>query len=320
MRPDRPRGQVALRAAVAVLFLSGAGSLVAAAALARPVPAAAGARDPANCTIRDAGGQCVATNHRSRPPSPGGASSRGPLRCEYLAFEDQAYGYSLFPPPENPVVDGIIVYEDCGRPAGNGRYDPWEEIRANGSRPDFIGPVSIARPVPWADPAEVAEDLLADVIANLPAPVPVISPPPTGAAVIDVPTFVSVGNWPGVIGPLPSCDGPVCIELTAVPRLVFTPGDGTDPVTCAGAGTLFDPSPDAPEPDVQAEGACAHTYDRRTAGQPWPGTLAIHWEVIWTSLTPDDDGVIDVIPQGVPVPRQVDEVQGIVIDAGIGER
>ena len=139
---------------------------------------------------------------------------------------------------------------------------------------------------------------------------PVISPPPTAAAVIDIPTFVAVGNWPGVIGPLPSCDGPVCIELTAVPRLVFTPGDGTDPMTCAGAGTVFDPSPAAPEPDVQAEGACAHVYDERTAGRPWPGSLAIHWEVIWTSLTPDDDGVIDVIPQGVPVPRLVDEVHG----------
>ena len=51
-------------------------------------------------------------------------------------------------------------------------------------------------------------------------------------------------------------------------------------------------------------------YDERTTGAPWPGSLAIHWEVTWTSQTPDDDGVIDVVPQGVPVPRQVDEVQG----------
>ena len=213
------------------------------------------------------------------------------------------------------------MFEDCGRPAGNGRYDPWEEIRANGSRPDFIGPVSIARPVPWADPAEIAEDLLADVIANLPAPVPVISPPPTAAAVIDVPTFVSVGNWPGVIGPLPSCDGPVCIELTAVPRLVFTPGDGIRPDDVCGArAPCSTRAPPRPSPTCRPKGACAHIYDDRTAGQPWPGSLAIHWEVIWTSLTPDDDGVIDVIPQGVPVPVRSTRCRESSIDAGIGER
>lgn len=283
-----------------------------------PSPSVAGA-DPAECRIRDAGGQCVATNHRPRPGGSGGAASRGPLRCEYLAFEDQAYGLSLFPPPENPVVGGVMVYEDCGRPNGNGRYDPWEEVRANGSIPDFIGPVSIARPVVWDDPAEIAEDLLAQVIADLPAPVPLVSPPPTGPAIIEQPTFVAVGNWPGVIGPMPACDGPVCIELTAVPRLVFTPGDGTDAITCEGSGTVFDARPDAPEPAVQAQGACAHVYDDRTPGAPWPGSLAIHWEVLWTSATPDDDGVIDVIPQGVPVPRQVDEVQGILVDPEEGD-
>jgi hypothetical protein len=296
-----------------------AGALATAVVVPPAVPALA---DPAECRIIDAGGQCVATNHR---PNTGGsgASSRGPLTCEYIAFEDQAYGLTLFPPPDNPVVSGnppvaggIIVFEDCGRPQGNGQYDPWEEIRANGALPGFMGPVSIARPVPWADPVEIAEDLLAQVIADLPPPVPVISPPPTGAAVIDVPTFVAVAQstWPGVIGPLPSCDGPVCISLTAVPTLVFTPGDGADPLRCAGSGTLFDADPDAPEPDVQAEGACAHVYDERTTGGPWPGSLAIHWEVTWTSQTPDDDGVIDVVPQGIPVPRQVDEVQGIVVD------
>lgn len=277
-------------------------------------PATSAGADPVGCEIRDAGGQCVGTNHRQRPASSGGAASRGPLNCSYIAFPDQAYGYSLFPPPDNPVVDGIIVFRDCGRPQGNGRYDPWEQIRANGSIPGFTGPASVPRPVTWADPAEIAEDLLAQVIANLPPPEPIVSPPPTGAAIIDQPTFVAVANWPGTIGPLPARDGPVAIELTAVPRLVFTPGDGSDPISCEGDGTRFDPSPSAPEPAEQSEGACAHVYDSRTQDGPWPGSLAIHWEVIWTSMTPDDDGVIDVVPQGVPVPRQVDEVQGLVVD------
>ncbi len=325
MSPDRaarsaPAGRTArrpVRAAVAAAVL--AATLGPVAATTSLAPAAPAAADP-ECRIIDAGGQCVATNHR---PNTGGsgASSRGPLTCEYIGFEDQAYGLSLFPPPDNPVFSGnppvaggLIVFEDCGRPRGNGQYDPWERIRANGSLPGFIGPVSIGRPVVWADPAEIAEDLMAQTIANLPPPVPIISPPPTGPAVIDIPTFVAVDNWPGVIGPLPACDGPVCIELTAVPTLVFNPGDGSDVLECEGAGTEFDPDPGAPEPDEQAEGACAHVYDERTAGRPWPGSLAIHWEVLWTSQTPDDDGVIDVAPQGIPTPRLVDEVTGIVVD------
>ncbi len=308
-----------VRAAVAAAVL--AATVAPAAAVASLAPAVPAAAQPADCRIIDAGGQCVATNHRPNTGG-GGAASRGPLTCEYIAFEDQAYGLSLFPPPENPVFSGnppvaggLIVFEDCGRPQGNGEYDPWERIRANGSLPGFIGPVSIDRPVVWADPAEIADDLLAQVIANLPPPVPVISPPPSGAAVIDVPTFVAVteDSWPGVITD-GSCDGPVCVELTAVPTLVFTPGDGSDPLRCEDSGTLFDADLDAPEPSVQAEGACAHVYDQRTTEGPWPGSLAIHWEVTWTSETPDDDGVIDVIPQGIPVPRQVDEVQGIVVD------
>ena len=82
--------------------------------------------------------------------------------------------------------------------------------------------------------------------------------------------------------------------------------------TSAGRGTEYDPA--GPEPAVQAEGACAHVYDDRTTAGPFPGSVAIRWRVVWTSMTPDDDGVITVAPQGVPVPRQVDEVQGLVID------
>lgn len=310
-----------LRTALVVLGLAAAavGPTVATTSVAPAPPAAA---QPVNCEIRDAGGQCVATNHRPNP-SGTGASSRGPLVCEWESFDDQVHGLSLFPPPDNPLVDGgLIIYEDCGRPHGNGRYDGWEKVGATGNLLNFIGPAFRTRPVVWADPAEIAEDLLAEVIATLPPPVPVISPPPTGAAIIDQPTFVAVaeGTWPGVIGPLEARDGPVVIELTAVPTLVFTPGDGSDPIACVGPGTYFDPRPEAPEPAVQAEGACAHVYDLRTTGGPWPGSVAIHWEVTWTSETPDDDGVIDVIPQGVPVPRQVDEVQGIVVDPedGVG--
>ena len=320
MSPDRaarsaPAGRTArrpVRAAVAAALL--AATLGPVAATTSLAPAAPAGADP-ECRIIDAGGQCVATNHR---PNTGGsgASSRGPLTCEYIGFADQAYGRSLFPEAADYVVDGgLIVFKDCGRPRGNGQYDPWERVAANGTLTGGTFNLgSVMRPVTWADPAEIAEDLMAQTIANLPPPVPVISPPPTGPAVIDIPTFVAVDNWPGVIGPLPACDGPVCIELTAVPTLMFTPGDGSDVLECEGAGTEFDPAPDAPEPDEQAEGACAHVYDERTAGRPWPGSLAIRWEVLWTSQTPDDDGVIDVAPQGIPTPRLVEEVTGIVVD------
>lgn len=302
------------------LAAAAVGPTVATTWLAPVTPAAA---EPGECQIRDAGGQCVVTNQR---PTPGGtgASSRGPLTCTWVGFADQAYGLTLFPPPENTLAHGggAIVFHDCGRPQGNGEYDPWERVGANGTLGDGSANLGhIDRAVVWDDPAEIAEDATAQVIANLPPPVPVISPPPGGAAIIDQPTFVAVGNWPGIIGPLEAHDGPVRVEITAVPTLVFTPGDGADPIACTGAGTEFDARPEAPEPAVQAEGACAHVYDHRTSGESWPGRVAIHWEVTWTSETPDDDGVIDVVPQGVPVPRQVDEIQAIIVDPDVeGDR
>jgi hypothetical protein len=288
-----------------------------ASALVWPAPPAT-AVQPVECEVRDASGHCVGTN-RGHGDGTGPVSTRGPLECEWHAFDDQAYGHSLFPPPENTLVDGgLIVYEDCGRPDGNGRYDPWERVGANGALAGFIGPAHIVRPVVWADPAEIARDLWARVVVGLPPPAPIVSPPLGEASIVDQPVFVAVANWPGVITPPEACDGPVCIQLSAVPTLVFTPGDGSDPIVCAGEGTRFDPSPGAPPPAVQAEGACAHVYPRRTTGEPWPGSVAIRWAVTWTSETPPDDGVIPVTPAGVPLPRQVDEVQGIVVDTGDG--
>lgn len=311
MRREQKIGRLMLAGAL------GAATMVAVAG-GPGAPAAAAGDPPVNCEIRDAGGQCVGTNHRERPGSEGGASSRGPLTCATVGFEDRAYALSVFPEAPELIAHGggAIWFVDCGRPSGNGEYDPWERVGASGTLNDGTANLGVVyRPMTWADPAEVAQALLAQVIATLPPPEPIISPPPTGPAILDQPTFVAVANWPGTIGPLEGRDGPVEIELTAVPRLVFTPGDGSPSITCEGRGTLFDPSPSAPEPAVQAEGACAHVYRHRTGDGAWPGSLAIHWEVTWTSVTPDDDGVIDAIPQGVPVPRQVDEVHGLVVDS-----
>lgn len=301
---DGRRGRLAVATALGMV----------AAAVVGMTSGPAGADPPVTCDVQDAGGDCTGNNGDNGTGS-GGASSRGPLTCELIVFDDQAYALSLWPEVTTLLVNPLVAFKDCGRPNGNGRYDPWEDMSAAGTMTGgTTNLASFTRPVPWRAPAEIGRDLWAGIAATLPPPDLVVSPPQGTAAIIDQPTFVAVAedSWPGVIGPVSECDGPVCISLTATPTLIFDPGDGADPLTCAGRGTEYDPA--GPEPAVQAEGACAHPYDDHTTAGPFPGSVAIRWRVVWTSMTPDDDGVITVAPQGVPVPRQVDEVQGLVVD------
>src|SRR5690606_25930495 len=145
------------------------------------------------------------------------------------------------------------------------------------------------------------------------------------AAIVDHPTFLAVGNWT-VIDPAEHtrCDdvrNVTCVSLSARPRLTFDPGDGSDPIACAGSGTVFDPGRD-PDAQADAPGACAHRYARRTgaAGRPdaWTATATVTWEISWTSENPDASGTFPDLSPSTTIDRPVDELQGIVVDADGG--
>lgn len=290
-----------------------------------PMPTAAAAGEPpeGGCQRVGPDGKCVVdAEEDSGPGNPGGGDGGGrtgpPVWCTWLYYEDQDAGRAAFGDAPDAVT---FVYEDCGPGGGNRRPDPWERVGY------FTGPWMAMDFVlsPTSPPAvgEVAEDLWARIEATLPAPRVVTSPPAGLAAIVEQPTFVAVENWTEVNET--DCDdvsGVVCVSLVATPRLVFDPGDGSDPILCQGAGTVYDPAGPLPSVQAEAPGACAHTYLRRTGvnGRPasWPGTVTVTWEVSWSSTTPVASGTFPDFSLSADLEREVDEVQGIVVSSGRG--
>ncbi len=132
------------------------------------------------------------------------------------------------------------------------------------------------------------------------------------------PVFVQVANWSGVVTD-GECDptGVLCVTVTATPSLAWFPGEpGAAELACAGSGSRYDPS--GPTPEVQAVGACAHTFTQRTgvAGRPaaWDGAVTVNWSLTWTGG--GTGGTLPAVTKSASVPRPVGEVQAIVTEVG----
>ena len=295
-------------------------------------PAPADAQAGGGCAQRDRSGKCRVDNrgpYGGTPGDAGGTETATSWICTYQLL-DPAVGLARWPdvpvPPEYP----FWYFEDCGTTGGNGRFDEWEEFGYFVPHFEllFLGFAFLEffpAPTSPPSPVEVAQDLWAEVEVELPAPELVVSPPPGRSAIVDQPTFLAVSNWTEIDGRR-ECDdvvGIVCVTLSARPRLTFDPGDGSDPIACAGSGTVFDPGRD-PDAQADAPGACAHRYARRTgaAGRPdaWTATATVTWEISWTSENPDASGTFPDLSLSTTIDRPVDELQGIVVDADGGAR
>ena len=172
---------------------------------------------------------------------------------------------------------------------------------------------------PAPSPQQVAQGLRLSVEALLHAPTVVADPPVGEESILKTATFVAVTNWEGPVAD-DACVATVCVTLTAEPALTFDPGDGTDPIPCAGAGGTYQRGGPPPREQAEAEGACAHIYERRTsvAGRPaaWPGEVSISWDLRWSGA--GQDGTFPAVTMGTPVPRAVEEMQTVVVEPGGG--
>lgn len=188
-------------------------------------------------------------------------------------------------------------------------------------------PLDLAPGQPWE--ALLLPESWAVVEGSLTAPDVQQEPPAGDPAIVQVPTFVSVDDPPGVIRDTvcaPSPSGQPCVSIEAVPTLYFDPGDGSAAIECAPEGTRFDP--DGPEPSVQAAPpACAHSYDQHTSdGSGYPVAVWTEWNVTWSTTGSGPEGPvsgvfdppIQVAADGIP-PRVVDEVQAVIGDVDLGE-
>lgn len=242
------------------------------------------------------------------PPGENGPpTTPNPTRCEYRPYSD-VY------PGSNPTHPGGDVPPDAEPYI---RYCWIDGAPVLGPYlPEWLSPGEVPAP---PSPAEVAANLWLRVQTELDPPNPVTSPAEGQPSVLDLPTFVAVEPWQGVVTER-ACELGVCITITATPTLTFEPGEpGAAAVTCAAGGTRFDPDGASPEEQASAPGACTHTYTQRTGvnGRPaaWPGQVTLTWAVGWVADT-GESAVFDSPSSSADVPRVVEEVQSVVNGSG----
>lgn len=238
-----------------------------------------------------------------------GSGSSGPnnLCIDGVAGEWQQWGsegwHASFPAPSRPPgvsPDATFWFLHCPQLAS---------LEAPGI--DRAGWSVDGPPEPPPTAADLVLPAWAYVKGLLENPEITLSPPLTTRSVINIPTFVAIGN------PQPSTtytaarDG-VEVWIAVIPTVTLNPGepDGAA-VPCDDDGTAF--VPDAGTPEAQAEGGCAHTYVHQS--QPaWGGNVTITWNVTWGSNQAGQNGDFsdDVAPGVTPFDRIVDEVHGFV--------
>lgn len=132
-------------------------------------------------------------------------------------------------------------------------------------------------------PPVTPQQLLVTAMGELHVPYP--SPktaPPRGYGLVGLPEWfwIAAGSWHALRVTVTA--GPVFAVVTAVPvRLIFQPGPGLSPMTCAGPGTAYN----ADEPFTSQHTDCSYTYLRASTGQPlsaYPASVTAVWRVTWT--------------------------------------
>ncbi|MGW1364902.1 ATP/GTP-binding protein [Streptomyces chartreusis] len=197
-------------------------------------------------------------------PSTDGKGSSKPPPCTYEKMD-----------PQPPVGSGF----GGDRKPGEVAY-----IRTCKSGPDGapIRSVIIAdegADVPVVDPQAVAQ--LAVARMKLLGP-KVASPRAAGKYTVGVPMWLWVDQSPTTFGPntASATAGGVTVTATAsVASIQWDMGDGTEPVTCTGAGTAY-----KAEYGLKASPDCGHLFRTTSAGKSdgkFQGTATSTWTVTW---------------------------------------
>ena len=137
--------------------------------------------------------------------------------------------------------------------------------------------------------------------------------PPSNKMVVNVGTWFWVPRavWKSVsvTAYIPTSVGPISVTTTARPTsLIYSPGDGHDPVTCAGPGTPWSSS--RGDNDTSD---CMYTYTSAShtrASGTYAANTAIKWSVSWRSNL-GVGGLLPSIRTGLTTPVRVLEMQAL---------
>lgn len=264
--------------------------------------ASAGATEPGQCVNYSPLGYCIdwdVPTPGGPPSGGGGGGSTDEVVCYWVTIPDDLaedptiwFDFNLTPPPE-----GVTVV--------------WQSWECSDGSATFA-----FRWIIPATPANLAAIARGQLLGTMPQPSVNSSPPVGTASIVEVPVFVEVTNWTGVVTDS-ECAGGLCVTVTATPALTFFPGEtGSSPIACAGSGTRYDSGGGSAESQASADGGCAYAYRYRTAvdGRPaaWPGSVSVTWTMTWTAST-GASGSLPAVTRSTLLPRAVREVQTVVV-------
>jgi hypothetical protein len=229
--------------------------------------------------------------------------------CGYVVHPDQSLITYYYPDVTNPE-EHVLLYNIC---IPDGLY--YSEDTQLGTIGQIVVPPT---------PEEVADDLWAEVSAQLQDPAVEAWPAEGTFVTRTVPTFVYVTNWQGTITES-DCDAGVCVELTAEPSLTYDPREeDSQPVACEDGGTRYVSGQGTPREQANHSGSCTYPYAHRTIntdggrvpGRPaaWTAVVAIDWEVTWEGE--GEEGEIEVDPLTTDLERIVGEVNTVIVSGG----
>jgi hypothetical protein len=167
-------------------------------------------------------------------------------------------------------------------------------------------------------PVVLAGSLAEKAVNQLRLPVPEVHTNPQGQALVGLSEWLWVDQRQWRTLRQRTQAGPVWAVVTARPMSVsWDPGDGSQPVVCAGPGTPYDPSESA---DAQRTD-CSYTYARSSASQPQTGpnendrffsvTVTTSWLVSWVGAG-GTGGTLPVMTRSSTFPLAVAEREALV--------
>ena len=204
--------------------------------------------------------------------------------------------------------------EDAGNVRPSGSY--YDVTCSDGSSfPGVYVPAGSAAAA--AAPVVTAGPLALQARSRLPLPAPVAGHNPE-VALVNLATWwwVMPGSWRTLSQQTTA--GAVWATVTATPvASSWDPGDGSPPVSCAGAGVAYDPTVPL---DAQSS-SCTYTYARSSASQPqdgsapndrfFPVTVTVTWRVEWQG-SGGTAGVLPALTTTSTFPLPVAERQTLV--------